>query len=573
MSKTLDFLEEQELNYIPAKGSANEMIVMPCPFCGTDQEKCYINTDKGLFDCKKCSEKGNLFQFKKAYGVVEGVSSLREKEGKDYKPMDEELAETYHNALWDYQPAKQYLYERGFNDNTIGHFKLGYKKDGEGGWITIPHYEDIDLWNIKSRRFEDGDKTFRRVNGQPTVLFGSDDIDYSKNALVIVESETDCMAARQMGVTNSVGLTAGADTFKPEWLEIFSQFEHVYVLLNTDDAGQKGARKIAEKIGLGKCKNIILPVNDVNDYLTNPKYSADDFKMEFSKAEKFEMKDITHVAEAVHGLDEWLFGTDSALIGIPTGFETLDNFMHGFQKEDLLVFTGDSGVGKTTFVNNMVIDTLYRGTPILGFYLEGQFNYYLSRMIGSHYDKLAVDLAKSPEWEDIKNRAADLPLYMYSGSQGGLTIERMVEVVTACVQLYDVRVVMIDNLQRFVRGDQNYTRKVSDAVSALKDLATDLDITVILIAHVRKGDRNQKVLSMQDLKDSSTIYQDADKVLILQKVKEEMYLTIEKNRMGEGDVNIAFEFKADIGKFIEKNNTAVSTDDLGKTPRVKQEDQ
>jgi twinkle protein len=243
--------------------------------------------------------------------------------------------------------------------------------------------------------------------------------------------------------------------------------------------------------------------------------------------------------------------------------------MHGFQKEDLIVFTGDSGVGKTTFVNNMVIDNLYRGTPILGFYLEGQFNYYLSRMLGAHHDKLITDLAQSPEWNDIKGRAAELPLYLYSGSQGGLTIERMVEVVTACVQLYDIRVIMIDNLQRFVRGDQHYTRKVSDAVSALKDLATDLNITVVLIAHVRKGDRNQKVLTMQDLKDSSTIYQDADKVLILQKVKEEMYLTIEKNRMGEGDVNIAFNFDAEIGKFTEKNNAAVKSGDLGKTPRVK----
>lgn len=569
MSKTLDFLDHQEVQYTKVSSDSEEVIINPCPFCGTDKGKCYVNIVKGLFDCKRCQEKGNLFKLKKAYGIVEGVQSIREKEGKNYKPLDANIADEHHTSLWEHPSALTYLYGRGFNDETIKHFNVGYKTDGEGEWITIPHYEDFDLWNIKSRRFAGGDKTFRRVNGQPTVLFGVDDIDFSKSAICIVESETDLMACRQMGVMNSVGLTAGADTFKPEWLEIFSQFEHVYILLNADEAGQKGARKVAEKIGLGRCKNIILPTNDVNDFLMDSERNANEFKMLFSKAEKFDVRDISDIRQAVESLDSWYNGTDGAMKGISTGYETLDNFTHGFQKQDLIIFTGDSGVGKTTFVNNMVMSNIYSRTECLGFYLEGQFNYYLSRMISAHEGTVFNDVINSEEWPAIKNKVMDLPLYLYTGAHTDLSMEKLKDVIKASVQLYDIRVVMIDNLQRLVRGENNYTRKVSDAVEMLKDLATDLNITVVLIAHVTKGNSQRKVLSMHDLKDSSTIFQSADKVFILQKIKDEMFLTIEKNRMGEDDVNIAFKFEADIGRFIEKNGGVVKSIKVDEVPIIR----
>lgn len=568
MSKTLEFLEDNKIDYVPASGSKQEVIISPCPFCGNDKQKFYLNKEKGVFQCKACEQKGNLFQLKVKYGIVEGVQSIREKEGTKYEKMDDDIAEQEHDALLKHPAAMSYLEMRGFNAETIEEFKLGYKSDAAGEWIGIPHYEDFDLWNIKYRRFAGGDKTFRRINGQPTVLFNMDNVDFSKNAVTVVESETDCMAAKQMGVTNVVGLTAGADTFKPEWLQFFNQFSHIYILLNTDEAGQKGARKVAEKIGLGKCKNMIIPTNDVNDYLMDATLTSADFLLEFSKTKRFDVKDISHVGDAVDSLEEWFTGDSNLLKGISTGFDALDNTIHGFQEEDLIVFTGDSGVGKTTFVNNMIIHGIYNQVPMLGFYLEGQFNYYLARMLGSYHDVEYTHLLELPNWQTIKNEAKDLPLYLYSGAQGGLDIDKMKEIITACVQLHDIKIVMIDNLQKFVRGEANYTRKVSDAVSVLKDIAVDLNITVLLVAHVRKPGENQKVITMHDLKDSSTIYQDADKILILQKLKDSLYLTVEKNRMGEGDINIQMNFDAPKGKFTETSGEVVKTETTSKAPRL-----
>ena len=567
------FLESQELDFLPAKGASKELIVVPCPFCGNDKEKFYINKENGLFNCKGCSEKGNFFKFKKAYGVIEGIATASELIGNKYQPLNNDEADAFHAALLTNPAALDYLASRGFNGETIERFKLGYKKDSEGGWIAIPHYQEEKLWNFKFRRFEGGEKTFRRINGQPTMLFNIDNISYEKNSLCIVESETDCMAAVQMGVTNVVGLTAGADTFKPEWLAITSQFKTIYVLLNSDDAGQKGARKLAEKIGLQKCLNIIPPTNDVNDFLKDPTRTAEDFKTLFGKGAKFDVQNVSTAADIVSKLDEWFSGTSNELKGLDTGFEQLDNITNGLKQQDLVIVSGDSGIGKTTFVNNIVNHQIQLNRPVMGLYLEGQIPYYFTRMLGAEYGLLYNELNKDPEkYEEIKKHAATLPLFYYSGPQGGITIEYLKEFIPAVVALYDIKVLMIDNLQKMIRGaDQMYHQRISEAVSVLKDLAVDLNITVILISHVRKRDANQTVITMHDMKSSSTIYQDADQVWILQPIKGQYYLTIEKNRMGEGGVNIPFEFKKDYGSFHEEG-TVVASEEVGRVPRMKRKE-
>lgn len=566
----LGFLDKQEIEYVKAKGSQKEVIVIPCPFCGDEKERFYINKETGLYQCKKCNEKGNFFKFKKAYGIIEGVATVNELTGGNFKPLNNSEADGYHAALLQNGDAQDYLATRGFNKDTIERFRLGLKEDGEGSWIAIPHYHDGKLWNIKFRRFAGGDKTFRRINGQPTMLFNIDNISYEKASLCIVESETDCMAAVQMGVTNVIGLTAGADTFKPEWLKVTSQFKHIYVLLNSDEAGQKGARKLAEKIGLSKCLNIIPPTNDVNDFLKDTTRTAEDFKALFGKAQKFDVQNVSCAADIVSKLDEWFSGENNEIRGLSTGFEQVDAITHGLKQQDLVIISGDSGIGKTTFVNNIINHQIQLNIPVFGLYLEGQIPYYFSRMLGAEYgleyDKLNAD---PEQYEMIKKHAATLPLYFYSGAQGGLTIEYIKEFIPAVVKLYDIKVLMIDNLQKMIRGaDSLVHQRTSEAVSVLKDLAVDLNITVLLISHVRKRDPNQKVITMHDMKSSSTIYQDADQVWILQPIKQQYYLTIEKNRMGEGGVNIPFEFRKNLGLFVEEG-APVRHDEVGNVPKVK----
>lgn len=567
-----DFLEKHDIEFVRAKGASKELVLNVCPSCGKG-EKCYVNRDTGLWDCKKCGEKGNFFKLKKLYGVIDDVGTIRQLIGREFKPLDEGTLAQYRAGLAQNGNARDYLASRGFTAATIDHFQLGYKADSEGEWIAIPHFQDGKLWNFKFRRFAGGEKDFRRITGQPTVLFNADKLNFEKKAVVIVESETDALAAWQMGVTNVVSGTAGAASYDARWNEIMNQFPIVYICLNTDAAGEKGARSFAEKIGLKKCRKVVLPVNDVNEMLQNEAYTDQDFQNLFGKsAEKFEVKDVSTGADIAAMMDDWYSGADNEIHGLTTGFGQLDSISHGLKAQDLIILSGDSGIGKTTFLNNIVNHQIQLDKPIFGFYLEGQIPYYFARMMGGELGMPYESLNKDPEqFEEIKKQMAELPFYFFSGSQGGLTIEYMKEFIPAVVALYDIELLVIDNLQKLIRGGDGgrYLRE-SEAVSVLKDIAVDLKIPVVLISHVRKRDPNQKLITMQDMKGSSTIFQDADQVWILQPVKEQYYLTIEKNRMGEDGINIPFEFDKTLGTFAESGAT-VDKSSLGRAPRSREE--
>lgn len=572
MSKVTDFFDQQKIKYVQA--TPKELIVNPCPLCGSNKGKFYVNKEKGLYDCKICGERGNLFKLKSLYGVVDEMKSLSDSIEEEMKPMKWEIAEEYAEALWDNEYAIEYLTNRGFSEKTITHFKLGYQKTLDGEWITIPHIQDNHLWNIKSRRYAGGDKTFRRVTGQPTVLYNVDNVDENNETIFVTESETDTIAAYELGITNCVSLTGGAQTFKPEWKGFFAKFSKVYLLLDSDKEGQKGARKLAEKIGLGKTYNIILPVKDVNEFLLNNSHK--DMKDLIKNAERFDMNDVSTMKDVVDAWDSWFGGEDNELQGLSTGYPILDHFTKGLKAGELTVLTGNTGIGKTTFVNNMVDHIVREGSPVLGFYLEGQINYMVARMISPHYQIPYNQINSDPKrYEKIKMETATLPLHWYSGPQGGIEAETLKEFIPAVVDLYGIKLIVIDNLQKIVRGIDNEARRTAQTITVLQDLAVDMKIPIILIAHPTKIDKGRSVVTMYDLKSSSDIYQQAGSIWVLQRNREERWLTIEKNRMGEDQIDIKFDVDMSLGQFRERDelSAAVKKDDDTTVVEKKDEDE
>lgn len=548
--KGLRFVNDNDIEYKNA--TETELVVKTCPFCGDDRYKLYVNKEKGLYDCKLCGQQGNIYQLQAKYGTLDQIGQpdiLRKK----YKPMNSALADKAVTELSNNTIALEYLHDRGFTDETIKFFKLGVQDE----WLLIPHFFEKDLWNFKMRTYE-GEKRFKRVVGQPTVLFNADNLDYSKKAIVIVESETDCMAAWQMGVKNVVAITGGAKTFVPEWLKTFNKFKQVFICLNSDEPGQKGTEKLAEKIGYPKSLNVILPCKDVNDYLKEGR----DKKMSFNEylktnATKFSIKNVSKVSDYVEKIDDW-FDTDGSLSGLQLeGFPKLNKIINGFKAEDLIILLGDSGVGKTTWVLNAVLQMLKDDRRCLLFCLEGKINYYILRMMCIHKNITMEKLREDErEWEVLKDEFAEFPLYFYSGPQVDMDPKKLTEMLPSAVKLYDIEFVALDNLQKFVKGYADVFQRTGDAVSVLKDLCVDLKIPILLISHVKKLDGKSKHnITMHDAKSSSTIYQDADMLLIINVKQNGSYeMVVEKNRMGEGGMRLPITLDKPTARYFESGD-------------------
>lgn len=559
MNIALDFLLKTNWEY--KEVADRQYNIKVCPLCFDERWKFYMGIDSGLWDCKICAESGNLYQLKGKLGGIDEIASIS-KLFEDKKELDVSMLDDYVDNLKKDKNAYEYLTKtRGFTPETIERFKLGVEDD----WIVIPHFQDGKLWNLKMRNYKE--KDFRRVAGQPSILFNIDSVDTKKKALVIVESETDCIAATQMKIKNVVGLSTGAGTFLPEWIPFTLKFKEIYICLNSDAPGQKGAYNIAEKLGVEKCRNVVLPTKDVNDYLLD--HSGKDFYELVKNAKRFNIKNIKDVAEYIKDLDEWL-DSGEALNGLQLPFPTINRFLSGFKEEDLIIISGDTGVGKTTICFNIIRHFLEQGHRCLVFLLEGKIKYHVLRMMSAETEIKTADIQKDksivPEWDKLKLKFSDYPLYFYSGAQNDLNSKKLSDLLLVAVKLYDIDFVLIDNLQKFIKGDnEQIVQETSRTVSTIKDLTVDLKIPIVLVSHIRKPEKERKRISMHDAKSSSTIYQDADIFLTLWNNKgrsdddDEMVLSIEKNRMGEGGVDIDMVYEKDIGLYRERAGDAEKT--------------
>ena len=552
MNKGLEFL--QSTNWEHKEVVNQQYLIKVCPLCYDERSKFYMNYD-GLWDCKICGNAGNLYQLRaKLTGLEDKLTSTKQMFSNS-KHLDLEDHKDYIENLWNDNKALKYLKNRGFTKKTILHFQLGLEED----WLMIPHFQNKKLWNYKMRNYKQ--KEFRRVSGQPSILYNIDGItNEKKKKLVIVESETDAMAAWQMRVKNVVGLTTGAGTFPPEWISFTIPFEEIYICLNSDIVGQKGALNIAEKLGISKCKNVILPTNDVNDFLKE--YSSEKFIELLKEAKRFPVKNVKHISEYLNNLDEWI-EQDGSLNGLELPFGAINKVLNGFKEEDLIVVSGDSGIGKTTICLNMIQHFAKNGYKCLTIMLEGKLMYFILRMM-SIEGNLPTDTLLDSEHKDtrnnLKNTFSDYSLYFYSGSQGELEPKTLMEFLELAVKLYDIDFVLIDNLQRFVKDDKYATQNTSRAMSMLKDAAVDLKIPILLISHITKPDKDRRKVTMHDAKQSSTIYQVADIYLTIwnnrdpysETAKDKMMLSIEKNRMGEGNLDYPMSFYKDSGIYCER---------------------
>jgi replicative DNA helicase len=106
-------------------------------------------------------------------------------------------------------------------------------------------------------------------------------------------------------------------------------------------------------------------------------------------------------------------------------------------------------------------------------------------------------------------------------------------------QRHDLKLIVIDYLQLMTSGKrvENRQQEVSEFSRQLKLMAKELDIPVIAISQLNRGpeQRTDKRPQLSDLRESGSIEQDADVVILLH--REDMY--DQQNRQGEADLHVA----------------------------------
>jgi len=158
-----------------------------------------------------------------------------------------------------------------------------------------------------------------------------------------------------------------------------------------------------------------------------------------------------------------------------------------------------------------------------------------------HLQKMRTGQMGEDDWAKVAQtmgKISEAPLFIDDSPNMSL-----MEIRAKCRRLkqrHDLKLVIIDYLQLMSSGKRVESRQqeVSEFSRALKLLAKELEVPVIAISQLNRGpeQRTDKKPQMSDLRESGSIEQDADMVILLH--REDAYEK-ESPRAGEADLIVA----------------------------------
>jgi len=481
------------------------------------------------------------------------ITSIRESIGGSYiKPSVDKLNK-FIEDLYNSPPALDYLkIQRGLSEETIKYFNLGY--DINKNAIAIPEYKGNELINIKYRHLaEDAKQRYSQEKGCEVWMFHDKGLEEAKQkgAILIVEGQFDCMSAWQAGFKNTISPSSGKESYG-KWIEIIDTIPRVWLAYDNDKPGKATSKELASRIGEEKCYEIEYPeeIKDANDYFK--KYTAQDYRVMIKKARPFYKYTYQGLGDVVDAIKT---KGDKRLV--------LDSMPFVKMHEDwMVVVSGISGIGKTSYVMNIAEELLRKGMPALIMPFERGLKDVGARYLQIHLRKTEDALLNTSddEWDKILPDIVELPLYFSTPP-----IDKMRETVEKAKRLLGVKVVIIDHLDYCIGGgksNSNNSEEMQRVLQGWKTICLDNEIIFIVVHHIRKGDTkavgNRKP-SMEDLKGGSSSFQVPEAVIMLSsKNTGQLEIDIVKNK-GELGAKV-FEIHTASGRLGEDITDKVGQD-------------
>ncbi|MFH1551777.1 MAG: replicative DNA helicase [bacterium] len=246
--------------------------------------------------------------------------------------------------------------------------------------------------------------------------------------------------------------------------------------------------------------------------------------------------------EAFERIDK-LHRGDKATRGVPTGFSDLDNLLAGLQKSDLIILAARPSLGKTTlaldFARNVAVKNKI---PVAIFSLEMSKEQLVDRIICSQAE---VDLWRmrtgrlSGEGPDndfnriqkAMDQLSSAPIFIYDNASP--TIMQMRTMARRLQTEHDLGLIVIDYLQ-LIQPRNNFdspVQQVTEISRNLKALARELSLPVLALSQLSRAveSRSPSIPKLSDLRESGSLEQDSDVVLLIYREDKDKINSERKN--------------------------------------------
>jgi hypothetical protein len=349
------------------------------------------------------------------------------------------------------------------------------------------------------------------------------------------EKDADRLSDLMLVATTNVG---GAGKWRPEYSG-FLRDRNVVILPDNDDPGRAHAEQVAKALAgvAASVKIVCLPdlpdKGDVSDWL-KAGGTAEDLAALVRKTSP------ESVTPFFRSSPDRLPGERQERLEIGTqtlsfGVNYLDHALGGITPRDLVIFGAKTGIGKTALATITALHNAQRGKRVHYFVLEGEereierrmkfqliaAEYYRSgfhrpviRYLDWYMGRLDQELGYYEDSAEEKLRTVLSSLFTFY-RHDTFTSEDF------CRELETIRdqtdLVILDHLHYVDSDDENENRGYKRTVKQIRDSALKAGKPVIVVAHVRKGDRRAEPLvpTIEDFHGSSDIPKIATKAVML----------------------------------------------------------
>lgn len=246
------------------------------------------------------------------------------------------------------------------------------------------------------------------------------------------------------------------------------------------------------------------------------------------------------------------------LPGLSSGFYDLDSLTQGFQKSDLIIIAGRPSMGKTALGLNIALNVIKTSKlPVLFFSLEMSKKQIMYRILSMetsiNQTRLRSGKLYQNDWvklNKIIKIISRLPLFLDDMSDLSVQDIRS-KIKTILFEQTEVGLIIIDYLQLMQNSSlksNNRVQELAQITRSLKNIAREFNIPIIALSQLSRSveARVDKRPILSDLRESGSIEQDADLVLMLYRNKYYNSNTDEQSDLTE--LNIAKQRNGPIGR-------------------------
>ena len=451
--------------------------------------------------------------------------------------------------------AIEYLKNRGYTLEQAKQLRIGYNSQTQR--LVLP-FKGVDWYHID--RSINPTNDVRYIKPKHDIL-GEQPL-YNPTALeqdvcIIVEGVFDAMALLTLGFSNVIALCGCSNqTQLIDRLLAASRKPYVVIFLDMDEQGIQAAKTLKSKLDNIKIESKIITLQDLEIYKIKGK-DADEMRLNDAEALKHALntickKCLLEVTEKQEEIKEKalaalnIYGYENIFTQfyspyykekrVRTSFNIFDGVLNGGLPVGLTIIGALSSLGKTTLCLQIADCIAADGRPVLFVTIEQSQKELLAKSLSrisyqsekenlTGYDVLTRDRQEynKQKWDSLL-----MAMNEYTGKIGKKMHimegrkQPTVDDIKAAAQVIayqdgETPVIFIDYLQLLAGSNANATDKqnMDNDVSALRQLARDLETPIMLISSLNRASYNSKIAT-ESFKESGSIEYSADILLGLQ---------------------------------------------------------